>query len=295
MSTTSGSQGRRIAHVVLPIYNWSALGDPTITDTLENCGLLPSSLSSYAREIDCEMFEETLKPLGFSVDTLVGSLTASDFKTAVQRLVHQCSSPADVLVLVFCGHGHQELFTRHASLVFSDNKRVSSVWLDRHLSASCTPATVYLVLNCCTADGVNMALPQGSVMAPVGQPATDIAACGWEEPNLAGMRRIDIFSTSCTERQKGSRNGTLFAKAFHKVLASGSEPVPVRDLERRLRQAMAALHTEDDCAMASVKTYGHTYGSSLGPVCEDSKVREKTVKRLSSAGQLFEAGDFPWM
>ncbi|MEW5312693.1 MAG: hypothetical protein WDW38_004308 [Sanguina aurantia] len=265
--------GLRLACIVMPSYDWQTTlkADPHFVDTLVKMGLVPSMLTGYCRKPDADAFKQVLEPLGFTVHEpkagCGGNVTRSDFRVMIQHLIALCKKPDDVFVLVYCGHGHQELFARHASLVFSDNKQASSVWLDSAFSS--TPASVYTVLNCCTADGVHLAMPMGSGLAPssCSSLAVDTLQAGGNEPSLAGSRRVDIFSTSCSELQKGGKNGTLFARAFRKA----ADGATLEQLQQNLREAAAKLSGDSSVISVTVHSHSHS-GAFLGPLLEEGKV-----------------------
>ena len=209
------------ALLVLPTYNWSSVvaeGRPdadvaaTVVRVLEQLALIPSSLQMYGREHDYDGLKAVLIAKGFAEEDIIGDadvrVTTGQFKRSVSKLVCECNGENDVLVIAFCGHGCQELYTRHASLVFSDNCRVSSEWLDGQLRQ--TPASVYLVLNCCMAAG----LP---IMAP--------------NAFAGGARRVDIFST--TGNEEGSVDGTRFVKSLTAMIEDAAT-IRVEELHNKL-------------------------------------------------------------
>jgi hypothetical protein len=252
--------------------------------------LLPDSLESYGRDEDIGAFRRVLAARGFTVHPSAGSPERVDlhsFRTTLEQLVDQCSSPDDVLVLAYCGHGHQELYTRHASLVLSDNRHVSSIYLDRVMSKS--KGTVYTILNCCNADAVTLAVPSNSWVSPSVSVGADILTHGEGQLCLAAHRRIDILSSSSTERQKASTGGTAFAKAFEAVLGDPNRLVPLSQLQQQLRYAVAEDATLPG-TVGTVHVLLHSLvGDSLGPAAEESKVSMFP----QPPGQLFYDGDFP--
>jgi hypothetical protein len=268
----------KVAYLVLPTYDWTQLGsaskrpDPGVVRTLEACGLLPDSLESYGRAEDLGAFRRVLEARGFTVHPAAGSSVRVDlhgFKATLEQLVDRCSSPDDVLVLAYCGHGHQELYTRHASLVLSDNRHVSSIYLDRVLSRS--KGTVYTVLNCCNADADTLTHGEGMLC-------------------LAAHRRVDILSSSSTERQKASKGGTAFVRAFEAVLGGNPERrVPLSQLQQRLRDAVAEEGPLPGTVGTVLVLLHSLEGDSLGPAAEESKVSMFP----QPPGQLFYDGDYP--
>ena len=278
--------GRRIAYVVLPTYDWSELGEKSVVDTLVACNLLPSQLASYGRQQDVAAFRSALEGLGFEVVCDAARVDRASFKKRLGELSAACEGPDDVLALVFSGHGQPELLTRHASLVFSDNKALSSYSLDRLLAPVAQRASVYTVLSCCTATGVPMALPVGSALSSVsGQAAVDIAEAGGVEQSMAGQRRVEVFSTSHVEVQKAAKGGTLFARALAGVLARGEAP-RLEALEEGLAAQMRAGGSADEVpTTVKVLRYGFV-GPAFGPIQEETKVRPPN--RLTNRSLLFD-------
>ena len=283
---TAFASGKRLAYVVAPTYDWTELSkdvDANVVTTLIACGLLPGSLKNYGRGHDVKAFSTVLESHGFNVLSVQGFLRAKIFKDTLKNLVEQCESPDDVFVLVFCGHGHQELFTHHASLVMSDNKHVTSLYLDSELSKIC--GTVYTVFNCCNAEAVPMALPIGSSVAPSINVSANMRAYGELWVGAKGHRRIDIFSTSSTEKQKALEDGTAFARAFASVLGDATQPVPLKDLEEKLQRAVLDL----GATAGTVRVLRHSLvGTTLGPAIEEPKVCCESFSFAKPCGQLFD-------
>mmetsp|Transcript_25307 Transcript_25307/g.54991 ORF Transcript_25307/g.54991 Transcript_25307/m.54991 type:complete len:294 (-) Transcript_25307:518-1399(-) len=268
--------GRRIAYVVLPTYDWSELGDANVIATLVKCRLLPKQLKTYGREADAAAFRASLEGLGFEVTCAACYVDRAGFKKQVMDLAAACTNPNDVFALVFCGHGEQQLMTRHASMVFSDNKCMSSYLLDHLLAGIACKASVYTVLNCCTAMGVPMAYPIGTMLSSVeGHAAVDIATLGGAEPNLAGQRRVEVYSTSHLEAQKPREGGTLFARAFAEVFAVGG--VRLEDLEASLSNQLRQLSKDSTLnpknhVPPTVKVLRYNYvGPAFEPLQEETK------------------------
>lgn len=284
---TVAASGKRLAYVVAPTYDWTELSkdvDANVVTTLIACGLLPGSLKNYGRDHDVKAFSTVLESHGFNVLSVQGFLHAKTFKDTLENLVEQCERSDDVFVLVFCGHGHQELFTHHASLVMSDNKHVSSLYLDSELSKIC--GTVYTVFNCCNAEAVPMGRAIGSSVAPSINVSANMRAYGELWVGAKGHRRIDIFSTSSTEKQKGLEDGTTFAMAFASVLGDdATQPVTLKDLEEKLQRAVLDL----DATAGTVRVLRHSLvGNTLGPAIEEPKVCCESFSFAKPCGQLFD-------
>jgi hypothetical protein len=269
----------------MPSYQWAsgqcgkkALDADTI-DALVEWGLLPGELSSYGRQADNESFRSTLAAHGFSVfpaEPYNFSVSLPMFRDTLSSLVRRCNGPDDVLAIIYCGHGHQELFTRHASLVLSDNRHVTSIQLDRLLSPA--KGTVYTVLNCCHADAVTMALPIGSMISPSMRVGADSLMHGEDGLGLAGQRRVDIMSSTSTEVQKAASAGTAFASAFKSalMLPDGISPrqVLIRSLQHELQDAITRSSSAASDVGNVVVISNSLSGVALGPVSEEPKVRQ---------------------
>ena len=283
--------GRRVAYVALPTYDWSNLGEKSVVETLVACNLLPSQLLSYGRQADADSISAALEVLGFEVTCEACRIEKSSFKDKLRELSAACSEEPDVFVLVFSGHGRQELLTRHASLVFSDNKTLSSYSLDHLLASVAQRASVHTVLSCCTATGVPMAMPISAFLSSVsGQAAWDIAATYGVEQSMAGQRRVEVFSTSHVETQKAAVGGTLFVRALAKVLESGAPPLPA--LEERIVSEMAELGGTSDEVPTTVKVLRYAFvGLAFGPVCDEPKVRPPPI-RMANRNIMYEPSDW---
>jgi hypothetical protein len=207
----------KLAYIVLPTYDWSGYAsdeqEKKIIRVLEKCNLMPSSLRKYGRKEDVRMFENILASRGFDVHTDDGFCTTrKKMLQNISELIRRCSDDS-VLVIIFCGHGETELGTRHASLVMSDNKRVTSSVLDEELSKA--QGSVFTVLNCCTAaGGVPIVLPQNSPELINFTALTDDSTGHF---SLAGKRRVEVFSATHVEVQKASVTGTRLAHAFSDI------------------------------------------------------------------------------
>lgn len=282
--------GRRIAYVVLPTYDWSELGEKSVVDTLVACNLLPSQLASYGRQEDADAFRSALEGLGFQVTCESCRVDRAGFKARLCELSAAVCERSDVFVLIFSGHGQQELLTRHASLVFSDNKALSSYSMDYLLASTAQRASVYTVLSCCTATGVPMALPVGTWLSSVaGQAAVDIAAMGGMQQSMAGQRRVEIFSTSHVETQKAAKGGTLFARALAGVLAGRTSRLET--LDEDLATRMAELSNDSDDVPTTVKVVRYNFvGPTFDQIQEETKVRPPV--RLTNKTQLFDPCDW---
>ena len=306
------------ALLVLPTYNWSSVvaeGRPdadvaaTVVRVLEQLALIPSSLQMYGREHDYDGLKAVLIAKGFAEEDIIGDadvrVTTGQFKRSVSKLVCECNGENDVLVIAFCGHGCQELYTRHASLVFSDNCRVSSEWLDGQLRQ--TPASVYLVLNCCMAAGLPIMAPNGSQCVPSAGPAGLEALQLLSQPTLGRMplftgvpRRVDIFSTTGDELQEGLVNGTRFVKSLAAVI-NDAATVRVEELQGKLtawKQANMPASTTTFSAhprpMHSPVVITNGFGGELfGTLDVMPKVR--TLKCLPPCGALITLDEWPDM
>ena len=280
----SAPSGKRLAYLVMPSYQWAAgrsgrkALDPAIIEAMVEWGLLPDELSSYGRQADDAAFRSTLTAYGFTVyppEQSSFSVTQPIFKETLSDLVSQCDGPDDVLAIVYCGHGHQELFTRHASLVLSDNRHVTSHQLDRLVSPA--KGTVYTVLNCCYADAVTMALPIGSMIGPSMRVGADSLKHGEDGLCMAGQRRVDILSSTSSEGQKAAAGGTAFANAFKSVLLlpGGTSPrrTPLQSLQHKLQAAITRSGAAAPDVGNVVVLLHCLSGYALCPVSEEPKVR----------------------
>jgi hypothetical protein len=247
-------------------------------------------LASYGRQEDADIFCKALKGMGFDVTTDACRVDRPTFKARLCELSAAACEKDDVFVLVFSGHGQQELLTRHASLVFSDNKTVSSYSLD-HLLAPAAKASVYTILNCCTATGVPLVVPYGTLLSSVaGQAAVDIATAGGVEATMAGKRRVEVFSTSHVEEQKAAKKGTLFARAFDKVMQGGKAPL-LESFEEDLTTQMTILGNHTGEVPTTVKVVRYSFvGMAFFPLQEETKVRHPM--RLTHKSMLFDPCDF---
>ena len=201
----------RIVYLVFPTYDWSQLArtedERNILQVIQRCNLLPSSLAKYDRESDAKIYRAVFEKRGFDVITDF-HITRASFRERLSGLVSRCSDPDSVFVLVFGGHGENELGTRHASILFSDNKHITSMWLDEELSK--VNGTTYVLFNCCTASGAPMVLPHNAHPYVSRNALTDGSTSNF---SVAGTRRIDVFSTSHTESQK-AKHGSRLAHAI---------------------------------------------------------------------------------
>jgi putative intracellular protease/amidase len=243
--------GKRMAYLVMPSYShWAGSTkalDPAIIGALVELGLLPEELPD--RHANDAAFRSTLGAFGFTVYPEVPSfsITLPVFMETVSSLVCKCDGPDDVLTIVYCGHGHKELFARHASLVLSDNRHVTSHQLDRLVRP--VKGSVYTVLNCCCADA--------------------IMRVGGDSGEDEGRRRIDILSSTSKDGQK------VFADVFKSVLLlpGGISPrlTPLHSLQQELQDAIAS---SDDVGNVVVVLLHGLSGHALGPVSEEPKVRQ---------------------
>eukprot|EP00798_Chlamydomonas_sp_ICE-L_P013462 gene13462-19323_t len=235
-----------MACLFLPTYTWTDMfhgGQKNIAKdmvpVLQTLGLMPNSLEKYGRVHDYDMLASMLQAKGFTIEKVDGvgacSITADHFKRIVTHMVSKCSHSDDVLVIAFCGHGRCEPFTRHGSLIFSDNQSVSSVWLDDAISF--TPGSVYTVLNCCMADGMPMAVPAGATYVPAyGTAAMDslrIQQQLHQGPPMPKPRRVDIFSSHWSQYQIPTIGGTQLVKALTDILRRRPR-VQIEDLQGHL-------------------------------------------------------------
>lgn len=225
----------KVAYVVAPSYNWQSIHpglDPQTLKALETFHLIPSQLESYNRAFDVQLFSTILEDRGFEVviqHEHVFEVSRKTFKERLSETLSRCKSHDDIFVFIYCGHGENELGTRHASLIFSDNKRVTSIWLDNKLAQS--KASIYKVLNCCCAN----AMPAVYNISNYGQNAMfDIASAGAHQAKLPATM-VEIFSTDFSEVSKASANGTRLALAINSVCQK-DKSVSVQDLGILLKQ-----------------------------------------------------------
>lgn len=182
---------------------------------LQQLGVLPSSLRDYAAtgfHEDCRALKRIFE--GFAYHTLDGTVAAKD---VVRELDWLFSTDTAVAVLVFCGHGVNELNTLNGTMVLSMAQRLSAYTVLSSICKNAFTGTFIQVLNMCASGG--NAVSQEEV-CPIGQSRIDresFLAQNYVTPFYHG---ITICATGSFGKTSCDKHGSRFVEALSTLLST---------------------------------------------------------------------------
>jgi hypothetical protein len=173
----------------------------------------------YDHNKDFELMYEILEPLHFDIIELCGTVLREDIREQLRKLI---KGGADVIVLLFCGHGCSDSHTPdHGMMKLSKNEKLTDAYLKDCLRPF--KGTFIGFFNAC---GMGAPVPTASTMyaSPIGQGLHDNTVMPTISPQCAF---ITIAATSAFETQKGGSSGTAFISNIHTILSG--DPGPAYD------------------------------------------------------------------
>lgn len=173
----------------------------------------------YDHNKDFAYIHELLTPLEFDVIELTGRVIRDDIRTQLRGFIEE---GADVIVLLFCGHGTSACYTPdHGAMKLSKGELLTDAFLKDCLRPF--KGTFIGILNACSMGApVPIALNMGA--SPVGQALHDHTVMETIAPSCSF---ITVAGTSAFDTQKGGSDGTEFISNLHTVLTG--YPAPTYD------------------------------------------------------------------
>lgn len=165
----------------------------------------------YDHHKDFARIHELLTPLEFDVIELTGRVIRDDIRTQLHGFIKE---GADVIVLLFCGHGTSACYTPdHGAMKLSKGELLTDAFLKDCLRPF--KGTFIGILN------TWRYAPQRSGASPVVQTVPDYTVMETIAPSCSF---IIVAGTSAFDTQKGCIDGPEFISNLHTVLSGNPAP-----------------------------------------------------------------------
>lgn len=203
------------ALIVCPVYSTPGI-DAAVRTVLEKARVLPRELRSYNNSGYLEDVRRFTEMMGqqFELEVLAGEVLGEAILSRHREWL--LARDVSVSVFIFCGHGLNELSSRHGSLVASFGQLVSIAALDECARDAGFSGTSIRVLNMCEADGQGPS-PYNSSLFIHGQQQWDSLRAAARGSNALSHQEVLICATGSFEKTSAGRGGSKFVEAMWRI------------------------------------------------------------------------------
>lgn len=238
------------ALIVCPCYRYIGDEDEKKTQKLlTRLNLMPSELDGYGTQADITGLRVMLEKRDFRCTVASGAVDASVVSAAMRTMLEAC----DIFVFAFCGHGSAEDSSHHTALLLSNNVRLSSRWVNAHLTGF--SGTAITILNLYHADSGPLPVSDGGLWSR--SHSVDVAAA-------LNHRTISVQANNVDSDACRHARGSPLIRAIVDIM-SGGDSVTYESFGRQLASQKAIRGVQSHWVYQRSCT-----GDFFGPACSGS-------------------------